>query len=103
MEKITIFLALFIFLFLIYSYFKFKKDLLKNEIEKNKEVEKNKEGEKKGIYEKHIIIAAIASIMDRKKYKIRNIFLEKEKNKENQKSAWKIAGRNYNMQRRERI
>ncbi len=41
--------------------------------------------------------------MDGKKHKIRNIFLEKEKNKENQKSAWKIAGRDYNMQRRERI
>jgi hypothetical protein len=103
MEKITVFLALFIFLYLIYSYFKFKKDLLKNEREKSKEGEKNKEGEKKEIYEKYIIVAAIASIMDGKKYKIRNIFLETEKNKENKKSAWKISGRDYNMQRRERI
>jgi uncharacterized membrane protein len=102
-EKITGFLVLFIFFYLLYSYFKFKKDIKKNELEKNKEGEKNKEDGKKEIYEKHIIVAVIASIMDGKKYKIRNIFLEKEKNKENQKSAWKIAGRDYNMQRRERI
>ena len=103
MEKITVFLALFIFIFLIYSYFNFKKDSSKKETEKNKEYEKNKKSEKKEIYEKQIIVAVIASIMDGKKHKIRNIFLKTEKIKENQEVAWKIAGRNYNMQRRERI
>ena len=103
MEKITGFLALFIVIFFIYSYFMHKKDLSKNKIEENKEDKKKNDGEKKEIYEKHIIVAIIASIMDGKTYKIRNIFLETEKNKKNQKSAWKIAGRDYNMQRRERI
>jgi len=98
MEKITIFLALFIAIFLIYSYFSYKKDFSKKEIKKNKDPNDIKES-----YEKHIVVAAIASIMDGKKYKIRNVFLEKQKNKKEQKSMWKIAGRDYNMQRRERI
>lgn len=101
MEKITGFLFLFIVLFLFYSYFSLKKQ----EKNKNKPL-KIKEGEEKkenDIYEKHIISAVIASLMDGKKYKIRTIFKEKEKNTAGEKSAWKIAGRNYNMQRRERI
>jgi hypothetical protein len=94
MEKITVFLLIFIFLFLLYSYIKTKKEkkdvfysgLIKKEEEEN--------------YERHIISAIIASVMDGKKYKIRNIFLEK---KEKNYSTWKIAGRNHNMQRRERV
>jgi len=97
MEKITGFLLLFIILFLIYSFIKAKKtdkknikdDLIKKEIVCDNEN-----------YENHILSAIIATVMDGKKYKIRNIFLEK---KEINKSEWKIAGRNYNMQRRNRI
>ena len=97
MEKITGFLLLFIILFLIYSYIKAKKTDKK--IVNTFLIEKytKKEDEK---YEKHILSAIIATVMDGKKYKIRNIFLEK---KETHKSEWKLAGRNYNMQRRERI
>ena len=40
-------------------------------------------------------------LMDGKKHKIRSVFLEKEP--KNKVSAWKVAGRNYNMQRRDRV
>ena len=96
MEKISIFLLIFIFIFLIYSYLKFKKEILiKTTAENEKKVEKKDDG-----LEKHVIAAVIAALMDGKEYKTRKIFLEKETNK---KSAWKISGRNYNTQRRERI
>ncbi len=100
MEKITIFLAAFIILFLIYSYIKFKRTLSVKE-KKSEKKENYENYEKKENYEKHIITAIIATVMGDKKYKIRNIFLEKEE--KNKKSAWKTAGRNYNMQRRDRI
>ena len=97
MEKITIFLFLFICFFLFYSYLK-----LKNEKPKKQEKEKNISCvlEPKENLENHIIAAVVATVMTGKKYKIKNIFLEK---KENKKSSWKIAGINHNMQRRERI
>lgn len=97
MEKITIFLFLFICLFLIYSYIKFKNEMEKNEKKEeiNSSVFKPKEN-----LDIHVIAAVIAAVMDGKKYKIRKIFLEK---KENKNSAWRISGRDYNMQRRDRI
>jgi hypothetical protein len=101
MEKITVFLFLFIILFLFYSYFSFKKNEIKKQKIERQDIKKGVEIKENEKYEDHIIAAVIASLMDGKKYKIRNIFKEKEKKEE--KSAWKIAGRNYNMQRRERI
>jgi len=99
MEKITGFLAIFIFLYLIYSYIKRKKYIENKEvIIKDETTVENKESDI--FLEKHALVAAIAAVMDGKKYKIRNIFLEKNKNN---KSAWKISGRHYNMQRRDRV
>ena len=96
MEKISIFLLIFIFIFLIYSYLKFKKEIvIKKTVKNEKNVEKKDAG-----FEKHVIAAVIAALMDGKEYKIRKIFLEKETNK---KSSWKISGRHYNTQRRERV
>ena len=97
MEKITGFLLLFIILFLIYSYIKAKKTDKKIVNTFLIEKDTKKEDEK---YEKHILSAIIATVMDGKKYKIRNIFLEKNKS---DTSAWKISGRHYNMQRRDRV
>ena len=99
MEKTTIFLTIFIFIFLIYSYIKFKKEILKKEILKKEIKEKTVEKKEEGL-EKPVIAAVIAVLMEGKKYKIRTIFLEKETNKN---STWKISGRQYNMQRRERV
>jgi hypothetical protein len=97
MEKISGFLSIFIILFLLYSYIKTKKpkkDIVEKVLIKKEEKEENEN------YEQHVLSAIIAAVMDGKKYKIRNVFLEK---KEKNVSTWKTAGRNYNMQRRDRV
>jgi len=97
MEKLSFFFLLFIFVFLVYSYFKAKKTYsIEETIEKKETTPKSKTETP----EKFIIAAALAAIMDGKKYKIRNIFCEKEDKKV---SPWKLSGRTYNMQRRDRI
>ena len=101
MEKITFILLIFIILFLIYSYLKFKKENKKEKVMMEGKTSLLPEEKKNEDYENHVISAVISVLMEGKKYKIRNIFLSKEE--KNKKSEWKVSGRYYNMQRRDRV
>ena len=101
MEKITFLLLLIIVLFLIYSFLKFKKENREETVLVKGTNTPLPEEEKMEDYENHVISAVIAVLMEGKKNKIRNIFLNKEE--KNKKSEWKVSGRYYNMQRRDRV
>jgi hypothetical protein len=96
MEKLTLYFFIFIVGFLLYSFIKSKKET-KKQIEVEGKINKKNSEEKK---ENFVLAAVIATIMDGKKYKIRNIFLEE---KQKNYSTWKTSGKNYTMQRRDRL
>ncbi len=97
MESLTVYFFGFIVVFLLYSFIKLKKQK-KEEKEAGKEKENIKDFNEN--IEKYVVAAVVATIMEGKIYKIKNIFLEE---KEKNFSAWKIAGKQHNMQGRDRV
>ncbi len=96
MEKMTI---IFLFIFLFYLFYSYIKSRPKKEREQKKEIKERKDQNKKEEkeYEKYIIAAVIAAIMKETPYRIKKVFLSA---KEEEKSMWKISGRQESMIRR---
>ncbi len=93
MEKMNIIFFLIIIIYLIYSYIK-TRELKKEDKKKDCFIESDYETED---YEKHLIAASIAAVMD-KKYNIKRIFLHSTGDEKN--SLWKISGRQERMMRK---
>jgi len=88
-------LLIIIFVYLLYSFIKTRNKQEKKlaVIPKNSVVEKSATD-----YEKHILAAVIASLMDDNKYIIKSIYPTGQVNEK--KSFWKVSGRQESMNTR---
>ena len=86
MDFSSVFILIIIVFFLFYSFFKTRKKQ-KVIITQKKSVLKNNDKD----YEKHVITAVLASLMNENKYIIKRIYQIGSVNEK--KSSWKISGR----------
>ena len=87
-------LVIIIFAYLVYCFLKTRKkpDISPDAPQKEVVSESGTD------YEKYAVAAVIASLMDDKKYIIKSIFAVSDINEK--KSAWKVSGRQENMNKR---
>ena len=95
MFKMNYFLLFFIIAYFLYSFFKVKKAEKKID-----EIVSNDNKKEENDYYRFLIVAAVASVMGDKKYRIKRIFFKPELSK--RESLWKIRGRIENTLRSER-
>ena len=97
MEKLNYFFLIVVACCLCYFFLK-SRTHKKHDLKREKgDVLFNQE-KKMNEYEQYVIMAVIAQIMKKKKYRLRKLFIEDQEN--NKHSEWKITGRQESMMRR---
>ena len=97
MENLNYFFLIVVVCCLFYFFLKSRSLKKHDEKSKKEDVFLKKEKEMND-YELYVIMAVIALIMEKKKHRIRKLFIADNENKRH--SEWKITGRNESMMRR---
>ena len=93
MEKMNFLFLIIIIVYLTYSFFKREKKAVPIE----KKIQNKNEGAEKN-YERIVLTAAIAAVMEEKKFRVKNVFLVGHVDE--RKSSWRISGRQDSMMKR---
>ena len=98
MEKLNIFFLAVIIVYLVYSFVKSRPPKKENNVAVEKPQKEKALGKKEVTdYEKYVVAAAVAGIMDHDNYTIKRVYLA---GKEENSSSWRQAGRQESMMRR---